>query len=247
MDHTLRYQLQTESLRNKVDRPESKNPTGNLILPSTRLKTQGNSPLQRPNLVHPHQTHHSPAILPTNFEQDNVFEQSGQIRYIIPLSNTPPPFQKAASIRRAKPNDAGLFNSPNRDYKIQNGFKSNTRQSNQHYNQKYNDNKIAPSRGGSIFATPPKLRDREIPASTTSSPKKSELMTSSGQKKINYNYHPIIDFFRTDSNSKKGSVSSGSQNHVTSQDWTPVLGHQSLPNWSKMAASINFRSLILFA
>lgn len=48
-------------------------------------------------------------------------------------------------------------------------------------------------------------------------PLKPSLTISGGGKRVNYNYHPIIDYFRTQQ--------SKSFDHGNTQDWTPIVGN----------------------
>lgn len=48
-------------------------------------------------------------------------------------------------------------------------------------------------------------------------PPKPLLATSEGGKRVNYNYHPIIDYFRTQQ--------SKSFDLGNTQDWTPIVGN----------------------
>ena len=63
-----------------------------------------------------------------------------------------------------------------------------------------------------------------ITASTTTSapgpvavPSKPSPTIASGGKRVNYNYHPIIDYFRTQQ--------SKSLDHGNTQEWTPIVGN----------------------
>jgi len=62
-----------------------------------------------------------------------------------------------------------------------------------------------------------------ITTSTTTSapgpvavPSKPSTTTALGGKRVNYNYHPIIDYFRTQQ--------SKSLDHGNTQEWTPIIG-----------------------
>lgn len=58
------------------------------------------------------------------------------------------------------------------------------------------------------------------------SPKSLEQTNSNGKKKkINYNYHPIIEFFVSDLTNTTGEQYSKPYSAaLTSQDWTPLVG-----------------------
>ncbi|KAL0266443.1 UNVERIFIED_CONTAM: hypothetical protein PYX00_008975 [Menopon gallinae] len=56
-------------------------------------------------------------------------------------------------------------------------------------------------------------------------PKSLEQVSSNGRKKINYNYHPIIEFFIPDpSNTTGQQYSKPLSAALTSQEWTPLVG-----------------------
>jgi hypothetical protein len=48
-------------------------------------------------------------------------------------------------------------------------------------------------------------------------PSKPSPSITSGGKRVNYNYHPIIDYFRTQQ--------SKSLDHGNTQEWTPIVGN----------------------
>jgi len=63
-----------------------------------------------------------------------------------------------------------------------------------------------------------------ITTSTTTSapspvavPSNPSATIASGGKRVNYNYHPIIDYFRTQQ--------SKSLDHGNTQEWTPIVGN----------------------
>ncbi|KAK6620578.1 hypothetical protein RUM43_010870 [Polyplax serrata] len=220
-ESNVRYSVVTEAVwttERPTERVELNRPSNPVI---TRLNTP--PPIVHPTPVVISQTHHHVVLPATQYETNTVVDQSGQIRYIIPLVNNPLPLSKE-EIKNVKSTEgSNLFNTGNRP----SGHKSNIRPSVQYYSREANDNRAVGSRVKPVYVTPP----REVTATTTTTtttsppPKKSEIITASGHKKINYNYHPIIDFFRTEANKKRQlGQSVYSAPTQASQDWTPVLG-----------------------
>lgn len=77
-----------------------------------------------------------------------------------------------------------------------------------------------------IRIPPTKAATTVLTASTTEQtpvpvPSKPSITISGGEKRINYNYHPIIDYFRTQQ--------SKSFEHGNNQDWTPIVGKAEKP------------------
>ncbi|EEB10680.1 conserved hypothetical protein [Pediculus humanus corporis] len=231
LEHNTRHSVPVESTRNKITQEQ-------IVLQ------------QRPNLIIP-QIHHSsssssPLLSPSEFESKKQSQTA--TRYVLPLINVQQQQQQSIGhyndYKKIKPViETGIYSNPNNDLLLQSAsIKYNSRTPLQQYynNRKYNDNKSLSSRINPIYATPPKIREKEIKkkmaaaavtstttTTTTASPKVIETISSSGHK-INYNYHPIIDFFKTETNKKKTKIYHNSSNFRLSspQDWTPVLNQQ---------------------
>lgn len=134
-------------------------------------------------------------------------------------------------IRTTKPTEKPLFVTPhpNNDLVIQPGSKPNPTQPMQYFNPDINEIKNS-AKTPSFFVTPVHTKvvfekDKEttyIPTTTTPKPpQKSETLTSSGQKRVNYNYHPIIDFFTEENTNKPAPLFAPPS---PSHEWTPVVG-----------------------
>lgn len=130
--------------------------------------------------------------------------------------------------------DQSLFvtPSPNNELVIQPGSKPNPHQPVKYFNPDINEipqqsknpflvtpaqtNKVVFKENDNSVYTPPPT----TPTTTAKVPVKSETVSASGQKRVNYNYHPIIDFFTVESTSKASVSFPTPMNH----EWTPVIG-----------------------
>lgn len=242
LEYNQRLPIPIEEVRPLVrttERPEIKNPVGSYVLKSKpQLSIPPASGSQhKPNLLHP-QPPYAPILSRNPNDGKQAFDQSSHIRYVIPLSNTTQPYSnyEIKKIKATESRQRITYSKPNKNIPPQNIINTTPKRPIQYIRQDFEDISGQPSRVRPLFVTPPKPQKVEIrkptvppPVQTvTHSPKNQETISQSGQRKVNYNYHPIIDFFTPENmreHKRQLKYSTPQRSSLSSQDWTPVVGH----------------------